>query len=525
MIIGKTYRNKTLSFLALILLALTTLIQLNRIPPLWWDEGWTLVVARNLAVDDYYGRYLAGSAVSPEMAGSFPVVAQVAASFRLLGVGVWQGRLPGVLCLWVAFVLLYFLARCLYNRTIAVGALVVTLLMSVGPWLHPLIIGRQVLSEVPMVFYLLAGYACLYGTLRRRAWLILPTMFIFAIAVRVKAQVPPFWMASMLLPFIVALYRRWERVLILLVIVIVGTHFTANYGIVWIQDQLIAGHTVAGSPLPGLMEVTAVVLDWNIRLNAISIAFSFGLPTVIGLAAAAWGSFTSLFPRHKSQAAIPLDPAVETLRLALLGFSSSWLAWFILFGMSTVRYLFPVVFIGSIFTSALLYRLTAHFNLRETIKQAASVVLHRQFKPNSLGALLAVILIAATVPFNFLTLDLLSFYLDYNPNAKPVAEQVDDYLNTRTPSQSLIESYDSELFFLLDRPYHYPPDDLHVSLIRRADLKQDVPIEYNPLAADPDYLVVGHFSSKWHLYDEVITSGAFRKIDEFPGYEIYERVR
>jgi hypothetical protein len=52
-------------------------------------------------------------------------------------------------------------------------------------------------------------------------------------------------------------------------------------------------------------------------------------------------------------------------------------------------------------------------------------------------------------------------------------------------------TYESELFLLLDRRYHYPPDPVHVELNRRTFLQQDVPIPYDPLAADPDYLVVG----------------------------------
>jgi hypothetical protein len=75
-----------------------------------------------------------------------------------------------------------------------------------------MIVGRQVLGEAPTVFYLLAGYASVWGALRRRAWLILLAVIFFAVALRVKAQVPPFWMVSMLLPFAVAVYRRWSRV-------------------------------------------------------------------------------------------------------------------------------------------------------------------------------------------------------------------------------------------------------------------------------------------------------------------------
>lgn len=524
MVISRIGRVKVLGFLAIVLLALSTLIQLNRMPPVWWDEGWTLTVARNWAVDGYYGLYLSGERDSTGLAAGFPVIAQVAGSFRLLGVGIWQGRLPGLFCLWGSFALLYFLAGRIYGKAIAWGAVAVTLLMSVGPWLHPLIVGRQVLGEAPAVFYLLAGYASLWGALRRRAWLIIPTVFFFAIAITAKAQVPPFWVASMLLPFIVAVFRRWWRVLIMLVIVIVVTHLTVEYGLVWIQNLLIAGHTVTAKKVTGLIEVTAVVLNWNIRLNALLTVLTFGLPTLLGLVITVFESFKNIF-RSKQNPPPKLDPAVETIRLALLGFTSSWLAWFIFLGMSNVRYLFPVVFMGSIFTAALLDKLTMHFNLSKTVKHASALLLRRNIEKKSLGALLAVIMIATTVPFNLLTLDLMISYENYNPNIESALVQVDDYLNTHTPAQVLIETYDSEVFFLLNRRYHYPPDDMHVLYIQRTDLKHEVSIGYNPLTADPDYLVVGNFSHKWHVYDDVIASGAFRKIMEFPGYEIFERIR
>jgi hypothetical protein len=98
-------------------------------------------------------------------------------------------------------------------------------------------------------------------------------------------------------------------------------------------------------------------------------------------------------------------------------------------------------------------------------------------------------------------------------------------LNTQTPPDTRIETYESELLFLLNRPYHYPPDQVHVDLNRRMLLDEHVTIAYDPLAADPDYLVVGSFAGWNGLYDPVIKSGAFHLIDHIDSYDIYERVR
>jgi hypothetical protein len=90
----------------------------------------------------------------------------------------------------------------------------------------------------------------------------------------------------------------------------------------------------------------------------------------------------------------------------------------------------------------------------------------------------------------------------------------------------LIETYDSELFFLLNRPYHYPSDQVHVQLIRRTFLYEDnIKIDYDPLAADPDYLVVGPHSKQWRLYDDVLKVGAFQLVKSYKRYQIYKRVR
>jgi hypothetical protein len=122
------------------------------------------------------------------------------------------------------------------------------------------------------------------------------------------------------------------------------------------------------------------------------------------------------------------------------------------------------------------------------------------------------------------SLKTLAFITRPDPNAYAVM-QTATYLNTHTAPDALVESYESELFFFLQRPYHFPPSQVHVTLNRRTFLKQDVPVHYDPLEADPDYLVVGAFGSLWELYDPVIERGDFRLVQTFGHYRLYERVR
>ena len=120
----------------------------------------------------------------------------------------------------------------------------------------------------------------------------------------------------------------------------------------------------------------------------------------------------------------------------------------------------------------------------------------------------------------------MALYKTYVVDADSSAQQTADFLNTRTHPGALIETYDSELFFLLNRHYQYPPDSAHVQLIRRTFLYEDnTRIEYDPLAANPDYLVVGPHSKQWKLYEPVLATGAFRLLQSYSRYRIYERIR
>lgn len=134
--------------------------------------------------------------------------------------------------------------------------------------------------------------------------------------------------------------------------------------------------------------------------------------------------------------------------------------------------------------------------------------------------LLVVILIIVNLPPTLKWL-----YIEYTLNSDTSAVQTAKFLNTRTPTNALIETYDSELHFLVKRRVHYPPDQIHVELNRRTFLGEDVSIPYDPLAANPDFLVVGVQNRIWKLYDDAVASGAFRLLQRLGRYDIYERVR
>jgi hypothetical protein len=123
-------------------------------PPLWFDEGWTLSVARNWVETGQYARFLNDTPISATgMAWNFPVTGPIALSFRIFGIGILQGRLPGILFTLGSVTLIYILARHMYGEKIAA----LTFLVLIIGFPIPLTYGRQAIGEPAMMFYLLAG--------------------------------------------------------------------------------------------------------------------------------------------------------------------------------------------------------------------------------------------------------------------------------------------------------------------------------------------------------------------------------
>ncbi|MEJ2305711.1 MAG: glycosyltransferase family 39 protein [Anaerolineales bacterium] len=500
-----------ISFLVLFLIFFAGMINLESAPPLWWDEGWNLTLARNWVERGYYGQYLEGQPQPPGLSAAFPAIAPIALSFRVLGVGVWQGRLPGVLFAFGSLGLLFYLSTSLYNRSIAWAALFAVLLLLTLPSLNPILNGRQVLADMPMMFYLLAGYACILAAWRRPL-IFLPICCLFwGIAIIAKAQTFPFWLVSLGIPVLLALLQRRWKTAILLLTGIGGSWYLSKV-LLELQGYILRGHTLAGSAPSGLVEAVALVPLLNVRVRALIVLGVSGLPTLFGLIYITWQYI-------KQPDQFRLTEGGQVVRLALYVLAGSWLGWFILLCNSGPRYLAAPGFVGGIFVAVMLHDLTGGFDFRSTILRAAAMLKLRKFDRRGIAAISAIIL---GIPMAFVTL-ITCYPLIFSIDNSVV--EVTRFLNAQTQMNALVETYDSELFFFLERPYHYPPQDTVVPLLRRYMFEQDFEIDYDPLQADPDYLVVGPTSAAWRVYDPVLESDAFRLIKETSRYFVYERVR
>jgi hypothetical protein len=505
-------RSTNIAVLWCILLILLGFIRLESMPPLWWDEGWSLNVARNWVEQGHYGQVRIDELRGTGLAASFQVIAPVALSFKLFGAGVWQGRLPGVIFTILTFFLMAYISRRLYNRRVAWATQGVLMLMPVVSLLHPILTGRQVLGEMPLMFYLLAGYALFILAFRGPFLFVLPAALVWGITLITKAQVPPFFYAALVVPLMYALLKRWWRGATLLAVGLLGAYYSSRL-LIKLQSLIVGGITGPDDSLSGLLQVTAFVPDLNVRTTTLFVGLTIAAPTLIGLV---YAGFT--FIRDERAGLVFEDK--QLVKLSLFVLAASWYTWYLFVGNLWLRYLFPPVFLSAIFIASFLDQMTGSFDLPHTVRAATRWITHRKLNRQSLGAIFAIFFVSATVPLTILTL-VISFTRWYDHSAKLASE----YLERYTPPHALIETYESEIMFLTDRRFNYPPDQFHVDLTVRQLIDPTYPIKYDPLLFDPDYLVVGTFARNSNLYDPWIEAGYFVLVRSYDTVDIYQRVR
>jgi hypothetical protein len=497
----------------LVLAVVLATIRLDRVPPVWWDEGWNFTIARNWVETGYYGRFLAGKPIASTPTNGFAVVAAVALGFKLFGIGIWQARALFTILSLGALMAIYHLATQLYGRAVGIGTIIVLLLMSTFPDLHPIIVGHQALGESPAMFFLLIGYTSFLASEKKLSWL-MPAVFFWALAIITKLQVLPFWIASLLAPLMLSLYKKSYRMAGVISLGLIGGLLTSHV-LSSVLAALINVETLPAPKLKDLYQVTAVVTALPARLFSLIVTVEFGIPTFLALFYSVW----NLLRKPTLNSSVTY---LDVVRLALLVLASSWFAWYITLSVGWVRYLFPGIFVGSIFLAAMLYELADKFDcIFRFHEEVRGISGHGYSNSKRVGMLLAVLIGLTTVPRTVIML-----HKTYLKDADASVYEAARFINTETPENALVETYDSELFFLLKRQYHYPPDQLHVDLVRRTFLYDDgVSIDYDPLLANPDLLVVGPHSKQWHLYDPVLSSGAFQLRRAYKRYDLYERVR
>jgi len=508
------------SFALFIFFLLVASVSLSLRVPVQWDEGWSLSVARNWVELGHYGRTLGNHVIDVGLAASLPVVAPVAVAFKVFGVGLWQARLSPFVFLVGTFFVFFLLSSRLYNRKVATVAVVFLAFIGTHEYTNILVLGSQVMGEVPMLFFLLLGYFCLSG--RRITFFHAMSAVIFwNLALIAKAQLMPFFLAGIIVPFVACIHGKQLKQIAtfaLFAFTIVVSFFVIRfYHPIFLSA--LANESLPQMSLPQVStedyyEVFVFVRDLSVRAESWGIVLKYALvPLVVYLL---YGR--RLLKEVFTSDALRKEYSLSLIKLSLFTVGASWLLWFVTLAMPWPRYLAIPILLSSIFAAALVDKWYGPNIVSNIFSQLFLLLDKKQRSAKNFAALLVIVLFLSIVFASSQRV----FFIANSFSNKPLLE-VTSYLNSTTPANSLIETYDSELLFLLDRPYHYPPDPVHMQLNRKVFLKQDVSIDYDPLSANPDFLVIGPWQTVWNLYSGVIDSQQFKLEKNVSGYKVYKR--
>ena len=476
---------------------------LAMVPQPWWDEGWTMSVARNWVEHGHYGHYLLGQPSSPALSAHLPVVTLVALGFELLGVGMVQARMVFVLCSVLTLLLLYVMTRTLFSRRAAAVVLLVVCIFPPQWELSMFLMGRQVLGEIPAVMFIFVAVLMLWRSDGTRWWSLIIAGGSFGLALTTKSQVVPFVVLALAATSLLMLPR--DRPLALRLMGVLGTAVAVMYGLGWLRSLLLMNPGVRPDSVVGLTEVTAMVFDKEVRINALRFALAGAMP----LTAALCFQLSQLFRGERRDNEPVWNTAVRRV-LFLIG--GSWFAWFVFLSVGWGRYAFPPFLLASPFVAALIVRLVDQTRGTPSGPDARSPGV---WSRATAASLLALFLLVAGRQIVIGARDLPPSVMESG------LQQTATYLNMELADGDSIETYESELLFLLDRPVHFPPPQLNVDTIRKNYIDPSWNFPYDLTTVTADYIVVGAFGKG--LYDPLVAAGRYRPFKCIGTYTLLKR--
>ncbi len=463
-----------------LLVGVLFLYDLDGYPRTWFDEGVHLLAAQRLAQT---GEYRFGPAIGPTI--FYPV----AASFRLWGEGLWQARWVIVGYGLLALILGYVLVRRLSNRATAILTLALWLSF---PGLNFLGWSRQVLGEVPALTFFLAG------TL---AW-----------NRSVSASRPYGWAALGGLGLGLAMLTKNQFAFIV-----------PAFLLVWLADQFYYQRTRLGPTAITLGLALLVPLAWYIALPYIA------NPRVVQHTVEQWETSSKrsmwigdlgLMVRN---ARFILGPRVFLCLLApglltalpwlrrrdtkgltasfLWLFSALWLGWYVFLSVGWERYALVGLATATPFVARLLIALWRHPWPVAKARLAATVLL---------GGIIGGLLVWQG--FTVLT------------KGNHTARQMAAYLHSHISKEAMIETWEPEVAFLSEHQYHFPPAAILDGFSRTMAVGEEPPV-YDPLVADPDYILVGELGRWTNLYPPEFLRTCCRPVETIGTYALFEVVR
>ncbi len=481
---------------------------LTRFPAPWFDEGSHLHVPKTLV---QYGVYADRSSegfryYGPTIGVGPTVMLPIAGMFKLFGIGLWQARFVMGVYLIAAVYVFYRLVEHLAGRRVAWVAC--ALLVSSRSVLL-LNYGRQVLGEVPGLFFLVLGGLLWLSDWGRDNWKRLTVIGLcFGLAMITKYQYLLFLAPMLLISWLLdrLYYRTSSHGHFLIPGVVAAFSFALWQGITL---QYLGPATVAENF--ALLRASAEGAAFNFDPARLASNFEelTSRSAYLGalLPALLYGFFLSL-PRHRQ--------GQKWSVLFLL--ASLNLVWYVVASIGWIRYAFLGFALSSIFVAQLFNDLTEGFVLERSEMNV------RGFFRSWVNGRNA---------YRFALLGWLGFMIAF-PMAKNVAEivlpepdyaqQMANYLNENVPTSALIETWEPEMGFLTDHRYHYPPPALLAVAVEQVYAGGEPVQSYYEFVEteNPEYVLAGEFSKWTEIYNLDELQNRYELVQSIGDYDLYK---
>ena len=446
-------------------------------PRTWFDEGEFLQVPKNLVL---YGRYAMKSAegfrdFDPNLTTGPAVLLPIAAALWAFGIGLLQARIVIVVYAVASLVLLYRCARVLVARRTAYMALA---LVVAAPWSEFLILGRQVLGEVPAFAWLVLGLLLWWRSIDHEcAWWSFGSGIALTLAVLAKPQAALIWLSLLLVALADRLYYRKLRTMHWLLPLAVS----ASACLVWyvVVNPLGLTGSATGSTL---LLVSPRRMVANLNLLGRSGFLVWGIPAL-----AYQGLLTTSMRRSGLK------------EFFLLSVVVIWLAWYVCGSVGWTRYAFLPLALTCVFIARLFADATNGFSVSwSTVRGDLN---QGRLGPASTRLTLMLLPLLLVLYGTVSKLDMIATDGDRTPQAFA------EYLENNVGKGYVMETWEWEIAFLTDHSYHHPPFEVLDAMIGHVQFGRPLPENlYELERIRPEYLIDGPFSKWTGLYSQYISA-------------------
>ena len=486
------------------LLVFLAFYNLSDYPTTWFDEGVHLHVPQTLV---RYGEYADRSSdgfryFGPTLGVGPAVMLPIAGVYQVFGIGLLQARVVMALYFLAALYLFYRLARVLDGPWVAAAALA---FLVGSPAVAMAETGRQVLGEVPGLFFLLAGLLVWFSAWDGSWGRLTLAGLLFGAAATTKYQnlivlAPTIGLAAAadLLYYRAARFRVffWP-----------GVVLAAVFGLWQAVLVVYLGPLTSAENFAALREATAgaaAVFSPEAMGRAVRELLSFR----------AYGGMIVLAVVYGLSCAVPRSREGQRWGIVVLLVAVN-LGWYVVASIGWPRYAFAGLAFASLFVGKFFV---------DMLQGLAGALRSSRDVPQTMTLRGLQVAVASWALF-ILTSSLITTFRPVLDPPENFPAAMSAYLDREVEKGAIIETWEQELGALTTHNYHYPPARLLNTAVRHIWLAGPSPsLQYKPLETErPPYVLVGGFGRWVGVYPTEGLEKDYTLETRIGSYELYRR--